>query len=79
MNTIEVGTTYNTFFHLVKELESFVDTSELRIAFDAKGNAYLIGNGFVEQLQANFALHREVKEVMRQVIAKHCSRIHPQL
>lgn len=69
--------TYNTFFHLLKELEEFVDTRDLKLAFDVKGNTYLIGNDFAELVEANFALHREVQAKMREIIAKNCSRIQP--
>ena len=73
-----ISSTYTTFYHLVRELETFVDTSELKIAYDSETNAYLVGNGFLVQIEADFALQRIVKEAMREIISKHCSRIHPQ-
>lgn len=78
MQQIDIASTYNTFFHLVKELETFVDTSGLKMAFDSERNAYIIGNGFTEQIEANFASHREVSKAIREIISKHCLRIHPQ-
>lgn len=69
--------TYSTFVNLLKDVEEFVETRDLKLAFDAEGNIYLIGNNFVEQVHANVLLHREVREKMREIIAKHCSRIHP--
>jgi len=46
---------------------------DLKIAFDSQKNVYLLGNDFQEQLQVNFALHREVREQLRKLIAKHRS------
>ncbi len=78
MQQIDIASTYNTFFHLVKELETFVDTTELKIAFDSEKNAYIIGNGFIEKIETNFSVTREVGKAIREIISKHCSRIHPQ-
>lgn len=63
----------STFTNLTRELEPFVKLEDVRIAFDSKGNVYIQGNDFQEQLQANFALWREVREEIRIIIAKHRS------
>jgi hypothetical protein len=68
----------NTFINLVKELEAFTEVSNLKIAFDREGNAFLIGPDFQEQLHANPVLHREVKAELRQIIAQRCPRISPE-
>jgi len=73
----KAGQTFNTFFHLLKDLEKFIDKSEIKLAFDGEGNAYLIGPDFSEQLQAEPQLTREVKNEMREIIAKHVPRIPP--
>ena len=70
---------YSTFLNLLKELEDFADTRDLKLAFDREEKVYLIGNGFTDQLQSNFALYREVNAEMRGIIAKRCPRIHPSL
>ena len=70
---IDVSRIYNTFHHVVRELEAFVEVGDLKIAFDSQKNVYLLGNDFQEQLQVNFALHREVREQLRKLIAKHRS------
>jgi hypothetical protein len=71
---IDVNQIYNTFYHLARELELFVEVGDLKIAFDSHKNVYLLGNDFQEQLQANFALHREVRDELRTLIAKHRSQ-----
>ena len=56
----------NTFIHLLRELESFADVSSLKIAFDGKGNVFLIGADFQAQLRSNLTLHREVRAELLQ-------------
>jgi len=73
LSTPEVGQVYNTFHHLLKDLEPFVDVAEMRLAFDKDGNAFLVAPDFSEPLTADPKLHRLVREEMRQVIAKHRS------
>ena len=73
----DVSQVYNTFFNTVKELEQFADMRDLRIAFDIDKNAFIMGNSFCEQLKCNLTLWREVKNEIRDIIAKHCPRIHP--
>ena len=78
MNHLQrAGQTFNTFVNLLKELEPFIDTHDLRLAFDKEGKAYLIGSNFTEQLQANPSLWREVQAEMRGIIAQHVPRIPP--
>ncbi|MEM1242775.1 MAG: hypothetical protein AAGI45_23335 [Cyanobacteria bacterium P01_H01_bin.26] len=75
MNTIQkIGQTFNTFHHLMTELEPFVETQELRLSFTPSGQAFLMGPGFCEPLQADPALHRKVQQEMREIIAKHVPR-----
>ena len=71
----KVSQIFNTFYHLLKELELFIDTHDLKLAFDRDGNAYLLGSGFQEQLKANPTLSREVRQEMRDIIAKHVPRL----
>ena len=68
-----VGQIYNTFHHLLKELEPFVDIKEMRLAFDKDGNAFLIAPDFSEPLKADPKLHRLVRKEMHEIIAKHRS------
>lgn len=78
MNYIsQTGQTFNTFRHLLKDLEEFIDKSEIKLAFDGEGNAYLMGANFSEQLQAKPELTREVRNEMRDIIARHVPRIQP--
>jgi bacterioferritin (cytochrome b1) len=74
VNVSQVSQIYNTFYHLVRELEAFVEVDDLKIAFDSHQNVYLLGQDFQEQLHADFAAHREVREELRNLIAKHRSR-----
>lgn len=74
INVRDVNQIYSTFYCLVKELELFVEVGDLKIAFDSQGNVYLLGSDFQEQLQVNFALHREVRNELRILIAKHRSQ-----
>ncbi|HEY9607672.1 MAG TPA: hypothetical protein V6C85_39165 [Allocoleopsis sp.] len=74
INVRDVSQIYNTFYHLVEELEPFVEVSDLKIAFDSQKNVYLLGSDFQEQLQVNFTLHREVRNELRILIAKHRSQ-----
>lgn len=67
----EVSQIHNAFFHLVRELEPFVEVNDLRVSFNGKGNAFLEGDDFREQLHANFSLHRLVREELLSLIAKH--------
>lgn len=66
-----------TFYSLLRELEKFVDTSQLKIAFDKDQNAYLMGVDFTEQLQPQKTFRQEQAE-MREIIARHVPRIHPE-
>lgn len=72
-----VAEVYNTFHNLLKELDSFIDTSEVKLAFDRDGKAYLLGANFAEPLQAH-ATSRQERDEMREILAKHVPRIHPE-
>jgi hypothetical protein len=55
---------YGTLLELARELKDFADTSGLKAAFDIEGNAYIEGNGFVEQLQKeNLVRNNELRAV----------------
>ena len=69
----DVAQTFNTFHHLLKDLEPFVDVKDMRLSFDMEGNAFLAAPDFSVQLQADSKVHRLVREEMRQVIAAHRS------
>lgn len=64
---------YSTFCHLLRDLEPFVDTRDIRLSFDKDGNAFLVAPDFTEQLQADPIVHRKVREEMHQIIAKYRS------
>lgn len=68
---------FNTFVNLIEELKPFVKTDDLRVAFDSKRNAYLIGDDFEEQIHANFTLWRDIRNEIRILIAKHRSQYKP--
>jgi hypothetical protein len=69
---------FNTFINLLKELEPFADTRNLKLAFDSERKVYLIGSDFQEPLQSNLNVWREVKAEMRDIIARRCPRIPPE-
>ena len=73
-NTGEIA---NTFYSLVKELKDFVDTSELKIAFDKDQNSYLMVADFTEKLSPHTTWRQEQDE-MRKIIARRVSRTHPE-
>ena len=56
-----IGQVANIFINLTKELEPFVKTDDLKIAFGTDGKAYLIGDDFTEVINANFAAVQEGK------------------
>lgn len=72
--SIDVSQIYNTFYHLAQELEPFVEINDLRITFDSQRNVYFFGKYFQQQLHVNFSLHREVREELRNPVAKHRSQ-----
>jgi hypothetical protein len=76
-NSVNVAQIFNTFANLTKELEPFIKTDDLRIAFDSEANVYLIGDDFQEQIHANFMSWREVRNEIRILIAKHRSQYKP--
>lgn len=67
----DVGRIFNTFYHLLRDLEPFVQIEEMRLAFDKDGNAFLVAPDFSEPLEADSNLHRLVRQEMHQIIAKH--------
>lgn len=71
------GQTFNTFHHLLKDLEEFIDKREIKLAFDEEGNAYLLGPNFSELLRAKPELTREARNEMRDILARHVPRIPP--
>lgn len=71
---IDVNQIYNTFYNLVQELEPFVEINDLKISFDSQKNVYLLGNDFQEKLQSKFSLYVEVREELRNLIAKRRSQ-----
>jgi hypothetical protein len=71
----DVSQVFNTFVNLLTELELFADVSDLKLAFDQEGNAFLLGSDFQQRLHSNLTLHREVKAELRQIIAERCTRI----
>ena len=41
---------YAYFLTLLKELEDFVETGDLKLAFDREEKVYIVGNDFIEQI-----------------------------
>ncbi|MDZ8054494.1 MAG: hypothetical protein RMX68_002565 [Aulosira sp. ZfuVER01] len=76
-NSANVAQVFSTLANLTKELQPFIRTDDLRIEFDIKGNVYLIGDDFQEQIHANFSLWREVRNETRILIAKNRSQYKP--
>ncbi|MBD2425412.1 hypothetical protein [Phormidium sp. FACHB-1136] len=64
---------YETFRHLLRDLEPFVNVTEMRLAFDKEGNAFLVAPDFSEPLDTKNQGNQAAREEMRQVIAKHRS------
>jgi hypothetical protein len=73
MASSDVGQIFNTFHHLLKDLEPFVEVKEMRLTFDKDGQAFLVAPDFSEPIQADPRIHRLVREEMHQIIAKHRS------
>jgi len=63
--------THGTFTSLLAELEEFMDTSGLELTFDRERNVFLCGPEFREQLTADPMLRREIKNQMREILAKY--------
>ena len=75
MNTVQkIGQTFIAFSNLLSELEPFVETKELRLMFNAKGQASLTVRTFCEPLNTSPELHRMLQKEMREIIAKHDPR-----
>jgi hypothetical protein len=72
--SIDARQIHNTFYHVVRELDAFVEVDDLKIAFDSHNNVYLVGNDFQEQLQVNSSVSSEVRGELLRLIAKHRSR-----
>ncbi|MGB3310504.1 MAG: hypothetical protein WBG32_12295 [Nodosilinea sp.] len=72
-STQNVGQTFNTFHHLLKDLEPFVDVKEMRLTFDKDGQAFLVAPDFSEPIQSDPKIHRLLREEMHQIIARHRS------
>ena len=70
----KIGQTFNTFHHLLKDLEKFIDKRGIKLAFDEEGNAYLLGPNFSEQLKAKPEITHEVRNEMRDIIARYVPR-----
>lgn len=67
----DVSVTYNAYFHLLKDLEGFFDTSQVELVFNRDRHAFLQGKGFKEQLIANPSLHRKIRQQMREILVRH--------
>lgn len=63
----------NVFFNLAKDLEPFVDMSNMRVAFDKDNNALLEAPDFSEQIDNTITLPRLMRDHLHQLIAKHRS------
>jgi len=63
--------TYGIFSSLLEELEGFMDTSGIELIFDRDRNVFLSAPEFREQLTANPMLQREIRNQMREILAKY--------
>ena len=69
----DVGQIFNTFHHLLMDLDPFVNVKEMRLTFDKDGQAFLVAPDFSEPIQSDPKIHRLLREEMRQIIAKYRS------
>ncbi|MBD1914296.1 MULTISPECIES: hypothetical protein [Cyanophyceae] len=69
----DVGQIFNTFHHLLMDLDPFVNVKEMRLTFDKDGQAFLVAPDFSELIQSDPKIHRLLREEMRQIIAKYRS------
>jgi hypothetical protein len=69
----DIGQIFNTFYHLLRDLEPFVDVQEMRLTFDKEGQTFLVAPDFSEPIQADPKIHRLVREELHQIIARHRS------
>lgn len=73
-NSSNVSQIYNTFYHVLNELEPFAQIEGVRLAIDYQGRTFVCGQNFDMQLQSNFSLHRELRLEIQGIIAKYCPR-----
>lgn len=65
---------YANFQSLLKDLEPFIHTDGVRLAFDKDDQAFLIAPDFSEPLaREKESVHGSIREEMRQALAKHRS------
>lgn len=73
INSTNVSQIYNVFINVTNELKPFIKVDDLAVVFDTKGNAYIQGKNFKEQLHADALLGRLVREEMLKILAQHRS------
>lgn len=70
----EVVVIYSNFQNVIKDLEIFIDTEGIYLAFNKDGQALLIGPDFSEPLGGEAAaVHKSTREEIRHLLAKHRS------
>jgi len=74
MSPYDPAATYSVFLNLLKDLDGFIDTSQLEMVCDSKQQAFLRGSAFREQLTANPTSQPEIREQMRQILARYLGR-----
>lgn len=73
LSKMQIHEMYVTFQELIKDLEPFIDTTGMRLAFDKNGHAFLVAPDFSESLNAKPQGNPSAREEMRRVLAKHRS------
>lgn len=73
-NSSTVGQVYNTFYHVLKDLEPYIQADTIRLAIDHQGRVFVCGQNFGVQLQSDFGLHRQLRAEIQGIIAQHCPR-----
>jgi hypothetical protein len=73
-----IGNIFNIFINLTKELEPFVKTDDLKIAFTKDGKVYLVGDDFTDIVDADFGALQDFRNSLRIVIARHRSQYKPE-
>jgi hypothetical protein len=73
MDKVMPAEVYNTFVNLAKDLEPFVDMSNMRVSFDKDNNALLEAPDFTEKIDNTLSTWRAMRAHLHQLIAKHRS------
>lgn len=72
---VDPGYVFKAFQSRLKDLEPFVDSNELRLAFDQEGNAYIFGPNFQRELKGQHS--HELTQEITNIAAEFCPRRPP--